>query len=50
MAGGRALAVAERCGALTHWAAGAIRLLVFTGARMNEILTAKWEYVDATAG
>ena len=41
---GRALRVAERSGILTPWTVGAIRLLVFTGARLNEILTAKWDY------
>jgi len=47
---GRALRVAERRQALTPWMAGAIRLLVFTGARLNEILTARWDYVDLAAG
>jgi integrase len=47
---GRALAVAERSGAVTPWTAGAIRLLVFTGARLNEILTARWEWVSMTEG
>ena len=28
------------------WVLGAIRLLVLTGARLNEILTLKWDYVD----
>jgi len=28
-------------------AAAAIRLLLLTGARLNEILTARWEWVDA---
>jgi integrase len=43
---GRALRVAERCGAITSWAAAAIRLLVFTGARRSEILEARWSWVD----
>jgi integrase len=41
---GRALAVAERCGRASPWQAAAIRLLVFTGARLSEILTARWEW------
>ena len=47
---GRALAVAERCGAVTPWTVGAIRLLIFTGARLNEILTARWEWINLTEG
>ena len=47
---GRAVAAGERCGFLTPWAAGAIRLLVFTGARLGEVLTLKWDYVDLEAG
>jgi integrase len=43
---GRALRAAERCGAITPWAAGAIRLLLFVGARRSEILEARWEWVD----
>jgi integrase len=47
---GRALAVAERCGAITPWAAGAVRLLVCTGARLNEILSARWTWLDLDRG
>ena len=47
---GRALRVAERCGAITPWAAGAIRLLLFVGARRSEILSARWEWVDLQHG
>lgn len=32
------------------FAIGAIRLLILTGARLNEILTAKWEWVDWDRG
>lgn len=42
----RALVRAQRCGAVTPWGAGAIRLLIFTGARRNEILEARWEWVN----
>jgi len=31
-------------------AAAALRLLVFTGARLREILHLKWEHVDSSAG
>ena len=47
---GRALDRAERCGAVTPWAAGAVRLLIFTGARRNEILEARWEWVNMERG
>lgn len=36
----------EQSGRLSAWGAAAIRLLVFTGARLREILTLKWSYVD----
>jgi integrase len=35
---------------LSLWAAAAIRLLLFTGARLNEILSLRWEYVDSENG
>ncbi len=47
---GRALRVAERCGAITPWAAGAIRLLLFVGARRSEILEARWGWVNMERG
>ena len=47
---GRALDRAERCGAITPWAAGAVRLLIFTGARRNEVLEARWEWVNVERG
>jgi integrase len=46
----RALAVAERCGAATPHAVAAIRLLVFTGARLGEVLGLRWEWVDLARG
>ena len=42
----RALKDAEKEQTATPWSIAAIRLLIFTGARLNEILTLKWEYVD----
>jgi integrase len=35
----------KRAGSLP-WIVGAIRLLIFTGARLNEILTLRWDHVD----
>ena len=46
----RALSVAERAGAVTPWTAGAIRLLVLTGARLGEVLGLRWGQVDLEAG
>jgi len=45
---GRALAVVDRAGKAPYEAA-AIRLLLFTGARLSEILTLEWKFVDFTA-
>lgn len=56
---GASLAFAEKAdakgksmedGAESPFAVAAIRLLLFTGCRMSEILTAKWEAVDLDAG
>jgi integrase len=43
---GEALARAEQEGIEDPYAIAAIRLLVFTGCRLNEIMTLKWGYVD----
>lgn len=43
---GKALVAAEAEGDISAYAANAIRLLILTGARLNEILTLKWSYVD----
>jgi integrase len=43
---GDALAKAEQDRSESPFVVAAIRLLVFTGARRNEILTLKWEHVD----
>ena len=47
---GKALRTAEQKGAHTPWFLAAIRLLLFTGARLSEITTLKWEHVDLKAG
>jgi integrase len=44
---GEAIAAAEALGVENRYALAAIRLLILTGCRRNEILTAKRAYVDA---
>ena len=36
----------EKRAGLLPWIVGAIRLLIFTGARLSEILTLQWDRVD----
>jgi integrase len=43
---GDALAALEVDGKVSPWAAAALRLLIFTGARKAEILTLQWEWVN----
>lgn len=43
---GEAISEAEIKGRISLYAASAIRLLIFTGARKGEILGLKWEYID----
>lgn len=43
---GQALRELEAERTLNPYAAAAVRLLLYTGARRDEILTLKWEYVD----
>ncbi|HEY5828261.1 MAG TPA: integrase arm-type DNA-binding domain-containing protein, partial [Hyphomicrobiaceae bacterium] len=47
---GQAISHAQASGSLSPWTAGAIRLLLFTGARLSEILTLRWDYVDLGEG
>ncbi|MDE2973101.1 MAG: tyrosine-type recombinase/integrase, partial [Gemmatimonadota bacterium] len=47
---GRAVAVLEAKGRVSRHAAAAIRLLVLTGCRRNEVLELKWDDIDRTAG
>ena len=47
---GAALAQAERTKAESPFAIAAIGLLILTGARLTEILTLRWEYVDLADG
>jgi integrase len=46
---GEALSLAEQEGVEDPYAIAAIRLLIFTGCRLNEIMTLKWDYVDFEA-
>jgi integrase len=43
---GSALAACEKAGGIDIYASLAIRLLLFTGARLNEILSLQWSWVD----
>ena len=43
---GEALADLEATTAVSPWAAAALRLLIFTGARSDEILTLEWAWVN----
>ncbi len=43
---GDALREAEKDKSCSPWVIAAIRLLIFTGARRNEILTLRWEHVS----
>ena len=40
----------DRLTKIDQYSAAALRLLIFTGARLNEILHLKWEYVDFERG
>jgi len=42
----RSIQLCEDAGAISVYAAAAIRLLIFTGARLGEILTLQWDHVD----
>ena len=47
---GQALSDAEQDGSENLYAIAAIRLLIYTGARLNEILTLRWDWVDLEHG
>jgi integrase len=47
---GDALRKAEKDKSATPWSIAAVRLLMFTGARLSEILTLEWEHVDEQHG
>lgn len=47
---GQAMADAEHNGKVSPHAVAALRLLILTGARLNEILTLKWDEVDFQYG
>lgn len=47
---GAALPKLEAEGTITSTARNAIELLLLTGARLNEVLTAKWQWVDFKKG
>jgi hypothetical protein len=44
---GEALALAEQDGVEDPYGIAAIRLLIFTGCRLNEIMTLKWDHVPS---
>lgn len=43
---GNVLAELEYSREMSPWAIGAVRLLMFTGARLSEVLTLKWQHVN----
>lgn len=47
---GDTLATLEASGDVTVYMAAAVRLLLLTGARLSEVLTLKWQYVDLQRG
>lgn len=47
---GDVLIALEDSGHITPWMAAAVRLLLFTGARLSEILTLRWSEVDLANG
>ena len=47
---GKVLRECEQEGIETQASINAIRLLVFTGCRLSEIMTLQWDYVDLESG
>lgn len=47
---GEVLTAIEGEGAASPYVVAAVRLLILTGARLNEILSAQWQWVDFDAG
>ena len=47
---GQTLEDLEAEGAVAPWTTAAVWLLIYTGARLNEVLTLKWEHVDLERG
>jgi integrase len=47
---GQTLEHFEAAGSVTPWTTAAVWLLIYTGARLNEVLTLKWQHVDLERG
>jgi integrase len=47
---GQTLEDLEAAGSVAPWTTSAVWLLIYTGARLNEVLTLKWQHVDLERG